>query len=472
MSAKPYIAAILVFLVILQLATLSSAQKACRIGVHEDIPGGLPWYFTVVFGDNRPGDTSSTRYPEAYYRLVHYLDLMRPFAVIGTGDHTGRGSKAQIDAFTASLWNISNVWVVEGNHDVGSPSSQAYWHSVVAPPMYYEDGIPGWRVVFFSTEIPWSQYSSLNSFLLEALNTSRSIILVFHRPLYPNINYNMDPRMASIVWHALSETSRVKLVLQGHWHGYLEAERRGVLFIITAGGGAPLYQRGGRHHFLVLILNPNGSFKAMPISLDEGELSIRSTGNGCVEVDNRLVGLDGKPVEVPVRIPFNVSKILVYAVLKAPPGSVEICCKALGNSVVRLESSKPLEWYVYLPTLPEARVNYTANGSSLEVNTSGFAPYTATEKCIATRTVTKTYVETETRVATSIVTEVKTSVTTITSPTTTVETITKTYTAYNNTPHTNPSGGEPGKILLALIIVALIIALSLVILLFARARTP
>ena len=378
-------AAMFVLAVILgSLGLATPSGNTCRIGVAEEIPWGLPWYHVAVFGDNRPGDVSSTHYPRVYLRLIEELGAIRPFGVIGTGDHTGHGSRAQINAFMESLSNTSNVWVIEGNHDIGSSSDLAYWHRVIAPPMYYVDSLPGWRIVFFSTEIPWDQYGALQSFLSRALATNRSVVLVFHRPLYPRINYNMGERMADIVWRAIKDSGNVRLVLQGHWHGFLEARRNDTLFVVTAGAGAPLYQPEGRHHYVILIFSNRG-FSLIPVSLEEGGLRVENRGQNRIAVLNHLRAINGSPITVPVRIRLRGTG--VYAVLQAPQGETELTYDMRGD-IVEARLSRPAEWYIYAPTEPKARVNYTANSTMLLLSVEGLAPYTVTSTCTETETIT------------------------------------------------------------------------------------
>jgi len=49
------------------------------------------------FGDNRPSDTTSVVLPPVFKEIVKEIKVLNPLAVIGTGDHTGEGSIAQID---------------------------------------------------------------------------------------------------------------------------------------------------------------------------------------------------------------------------------------------------------------------------------------------------------------------------------------------------------------------------------------
>jgi predicted phosphodiesterase len=318
------------------------------------IPQNLPWYFTLVFGDNRPSDTNSLFFPEPFYDFVKTARTTDPFAVIGTGDHTGRGLMEQINRFVEAVVGIENFWVIEGNHDLESGGD--YWRSVVAPSMYYRDGFPGWRIVFFSSEVPYGEYGKVKNFLEQALNTSRNVILVYHRPIYPKINYNMDTQLSRIVLEVINKYGNVRLALQGHWHGFAEQKVGNTTFIITAGSGAPLYQSGGVHHYLYLILYPNGTIHYTPIMIKETiKVYLREGG---LTVENLAEDIGGEAVSHPIRIKIMYNHVPVYIVALAPPGNTTFTYK-IKNNTITVNADRNLEWYLYIPTYPKAILNAT-----------------------------------------------------------------------------------------------------------------
>lgn len=428
-GALRYTAMILAALTI--LASIMLAQGALAYpGIREIPPQGLPWYPIAAFGDNRPEDTAATELPRTYYQLVDEVKALRPFALIGTGDHVGAGRLDQIITFLNTLTGIENVLVIEGNHDIGPAHS--YWLEEVAPEMYYWDGIPGWRVILFSTEISRAEYGELKSFLDSALNTSRHVILVFHRAAYPDIGYNMDPGMRSILMNEIREYGNVEIALQGHWHGFAEETVNGILFIITGGAGAPLYQSGGRNHYLYLVLEPSGEYGVIPVALgpESGGVGVTQYGDK-VLISNTKLTINGSPVKVPVRVRLPIKGVDAYAVMMAPPGTTIIKAAVENNKIVA-STNASTRWYIYYETPDGVVVNSSDDGLVLTLPmppSTAYVTLTATTHELIQETVTITLPRTTTK--TTTVTATETLVTTAT------ETVTETHTSTLTTTYTN-----------------------------------
>lgn len=422
-SLKPtlVIPVVAIILVSIALAQGTSAYP----GIRETPPQGLPWYPIAAFGDNRPEDTVATELPNAYYQLIDEVRASRPFALLGTGDHVGAGRLDQIIIFLNTLVDIENVLVIEGNHDIGP--AYKYWLEEVAPRMYYWDGLPNWRIVLFSTEIPVAEYQSLENFLDTSLNTSRHVILVFHRPAYPDVGYNMDPGMKSIIMNEIRRHGNVKIALQGHWHGFAEESINGTLFIITGGAGAPLYQSGGRNHYLYIVLEPGGNYEIIPVALGpgSGDIVVNQEGSELI-VSNTKLGINGSPVKVPVRVRLPIDGVDAYAVMMAPPGMTAVEAVAEDNEIVA-NINASTRWYIYYETPEGTIVNSSDNGHILSLplpSSTGYVTLTATTHELIEETVTVTLPRTTTRTVTATTTE---TVTTATTQTVT-ETITKSRT--------------------------------------------
>ena len=421
-------------------------------GIRTHVPQGLPWYPLAAFGDNRPEDTASVDLPSTYHQLISEVLAARPFALLGTGDHVGSGRLDQIIEFLNTLVGVENVLVIEGNHDVGPAHS--YWLKEVAPEMYYWDGLPGWRVVLFSTEISRTEYGKLRAFLDTALNTSRHVILVFHRPAYPNVNYNMDPSMRSILMDEIRKFGNVEIALQGHWHGFAEELVNGTLFIITGGAGAPLYQSGGRNHYLYIVLEPGGGYEVIPVALGpgSGDLVVERSGSE-VTIVNTKVGINGSPVKVPVRVRLPIEGIDAYAVMMAPPGATTVSAVVEDGRIIA-STNGSTEWYIYYETPGGAAVNASDDGSSLSLPappSTGYLTLTATTHELIEETITVTLPRTTTRTVTETATE--TIATTATR--TIIETVTETgieTTTYTVT--AAPSTGTPSAADIGMAVIA------------------
>ncbi len=320
----------------------------------EDIPTNLPWYPVIVFGDNRPSDTSSIKYTNTYYSLVNEIRVINPLAVIGTGDHTGKGTRSQISEFVRTMRGLSNVWVCLGNHDLKS-NELSYWVSQVAPEFYRIDSIAGWSIVFANSDVERSRMDRE----LERLFThnNRSYILVIHRPLYPNVGHNIWSEVRGVVEKYIRDYN-VKLVLQGHWHGYAAMEKDGVEYIITGGAGAPLYHDPAKipgaivahkYHYLYLILYPNGTYSYTPVYIHGGEIVVKKINSSSWIITNTKTDLWLNHIEIPVRIKTKIADQIYNIVLLANPnGKTVVSYRINGDKLYFYINSS--RWYVYTKT--------------------------------------------------------------------------------------------------------------------------
>jgi 3',5'-cyclic AMP phosphodiesterase CpdA len=95
-------------------------------------------------------------------------------------------------------------------------------------------------------------------------NTGRSIFVFMHKPTFdPSQIYRdhvMSGRRVTEELMALFKKYQVKMVVTGHIHGYARAERDGVIYLVTAGAGAPLYlpaDFGGFYHYVKITVDGN-----------------------------------------------------------------------------------------------------------------------------------------------------------------------------------------------------------------------
>ena len=319
------------------------------------IPDNLPWYPLVVFGDNRPDNIHAIKYSNVFYRMMREMEVINPLAVIGTGDHTGTGSKEQIDYFIETMSRFDNVWACLGNHDLINGELN-YWIENVAPEYYYIDNIPGWRIVFINSED--SDIQRLRLITEDMLkDTNRSIILVVHRPLYPNVEHNLWDRGGEFFQSIIQLVNRynVKLVLQGHWHGFASQKINGVEYIITAGAGAPLYYKPsavenatvvtGKHHYMILILYPNGEYTYTPVDVSAGNIEVRRLNETTILIHNTKLDLWSEYIKLPIRVNITVYNETYNVVLMANPGyTILSYTVSKGKIMIRTNSTN---WYIY-----------------------------------------------------------------------------------------------------------------------------
>ncbi len=365
----------------------------------EPIPKDLPWYPLIVFGDNRPRDTSSTYYSSIFYTIIREAKTINPVAVIGTGDHTGRGTRRQIDRFVETMEGLSNVWVCLGNHDLKSGEKQ-YWVSRVAPEFYRVDSITGWSIVFINSD---AHANTIKRKLRELMIYNNvSYIIVVHRPLYPNVGHNIYSDKRRAIEEYISRYN-VKLVLQGHWHSFASMVRNGVEYIITGGAGAPLYEEPSsvsgavivnKYHYLVLILYPNGTYTYNVVDPSRGSIAVEKLNETTWRIVNTKRDVWGNPITIPVRIKVEIDNKTYYVVVMTPPSKPVIVGYSIssGKPVFHVNTSN---WYSYglveglLQSTIETPWNTITTPSTTPSSTPATTPTTPTNTTETTPTENK-----------------------------------------------------------------------------------
>lgn len=292
------------------------------IGVREEIPGNLPWYPIIVFGDNRPNNSGEVEYNPVTYDMRDEFIVLNPFAVIGVGDHVWNGYVDQIQHFIETFKDVPNVWVVAGNHewnnkpyiDNSNREGVEYWRRHVAPDLYYKDDIPGWRIVFINLRLGYMDWDTVENWLEEnAFKTNRHLMVAFHEPVAPERDasdaiYEVQNKLIPIL-----DSVKPDIVVQGHIHCYHEGRRGPTLYMITGGGGAPKCKRYP-FHYVVFLLKPNGDYEYIPVSTTDGKIAVyeRKSENDThllwkYTILNTKKDIYGHPAWIPIRINIEIN---------------------------------------------------------------------------------------------------------------------------------------------------------------------
>ena len=130
---------------------------------------------------------------------------------------------------------------------------------------------------FADFDIQSEQYAWLEETL--AANTQAWLFVYFHIPPYSSVQDGLEDNVRQAL-PPLFERYGVDVVFNGHKHNYERNEVNGVTYIVTGGGGAPLYAIQEReptqaafalaHHFVLLEIDGD-HLKATVIS-NEGEV--------------------------------------------------------------------------------------------------------------------------------------------------------------------------------------------------------
>ncbi len=207
----------------------------------------------VVYGDNRNN-------PTIHRGIVQAIAKRKPAFLINTGDLVSNGddySQWGPMFFEPLADLISSVpyYPVPGNHE-GRGKLYTGFFSLPAPEYYYTFHYGNTKFVAIDSSLRQANYlasgSEQNRWIVKQLESDGAAwtIVVFHHP-----PYSSHPDRGSSVSHVallcpLLEKGKVDLVFNGHNHNYeriypMKDRKRddeaGVPYIITGGGGAPLY---------------------------------------------------------------------------------------------------------------------------------------------------------------------------------------------------------------------------------------
>lgn len=196
------------------------------------------------------------------------IEKEHPAFVMNTGDLVDEGKNADdwIDFFTASpyLYN-STLYPVLGNHEnysrlyfsFFSLSFNDRWYSFENGPVHFIALDSNLRSRYRLAQYLW---------LLYELQTDRQpfTIVIFHHPPYSSGTEHGNSSWFQRFWVPVFEHFQVNIVFNGHDHDYERSIVNGITYIVTGGGGAPLYDVGHSpwtiysektYHYCLLTVN-------------------------------------------------------------------------------------------------------------------------------------------------------------------------------------------------------------------------
>lgn len=213
---------------------------------------GAPFLF-VVYGDTRSNASSHERVVE---RIRHDV----PDFILGTGDMVDDGSKEKewqiFFDIERDLLRENVLFPSLGNHDrQGRGRTADNFRTFFAlpenspdPERYYAFSYAGARFLVLDSNAYSFSLSDQTDWIEQQLQAAqlspdiKHVFVIMHHPPY-SISLHGGQRELRERWTPLFERYRVSAVFSGHDHVYSRAERSGVRYFVTGGGGAPLYPR-------------------------------------------------------------------------------------------------------------------------------------------------------------------------------------------------------------------------------------
>jgi 3',5'-cyclic AMP phosphodiesterase CpdA len=217
----------------------------------------------VVYGDSQ-GEWDGW---QTVRIVAQAIEQEQPLFVLKTGDCVDEGWNRTHWAayFTASSFlHNSTLYPVLGNHENYSGLFFAFfslpfnerWYSFKNGPV---------RFIGLNSNRP-DRYRFYQYFwLCHELQTHEELFTVvfFHHPLYSSSNHG-NLTFLQKIWGPVFERYHVDVVFHGHDHNYERCYVNNVTYIVTGGGGSPLYDNGHSpwtvysektYHYCLLTVN-------------------------------------------------------------------------------------------------------------------------------------------------------------------------------------------------------------------------
>jgi len=216
-------------------------------------PPMQPDFSFVVYGDTRTGIAD-------HQSVVGLIVALAPDFVIHTGDMVNKGGDvAEWDTFFSveqDLLRSIPQFPVIGNHeqehgnyfDAFHLPNNERWYSFD----YGQVHFVMLQVDGFADYAPGTpQYEWLENDL--ASSNQKWKIVTFHQPVYSSGEYGRGPHVKALQNYLvpLFERHNVSMVFSGHDHLYERSVANEITYIISGGGGAPLYDQGNDNLYSV-----------------------------------------------------------------------------------------------------------------------------------------------------------------------------------------------------------------------------
>jgi 3',5'-cyclic AMP phosphodiesterase CpdA len=216
-------------------------------GSFKTAPAGPADFKFVVYGDTR------TRH-EMHQRVVDAIVKTDPDFVIHTGDLVSNGTDAALwprfFAIEKELLRKAPIYTVLGNHERNTPQFYDFF-DVKTPYFSFDWGnvhfilldtdlgnMPG-RDAFWAEQTKWLEAD------LKGSGKAAMRIVVFHHPPFTAVKKRQEEGKQVRELVPLFEQYKVAAVFAGHDHNYQHHLKNGIHYIVTGGGGAPLYPVDG-----------------------------------------------------------------------------------------------------------------------------------------------------------------------------------------------------------------------------------
>ena len=226
----------------------------------------------VVMGDSRDNDP-------AFHKTLKMIKALKPLFVLHGGDIVNRGCKEEIDRFLEMIKKTSPdmpIFVVIGNHEICSRAKdraeeKRYFEEHVAPLNYVVDLKPlNTRVVMLDNADYALNASQLSYLKMKLAPDRRHQFVAMHVPPATGRWFFHTFKKGAPELIQILADKKVDSAFFSHLHLYDEMEVRGVRYILTGGGGAPLTPLGFGYagYHVVVVTVKNGQVTTQMMAVD------------------------------------------------------------------------------------------------------------------------------------------------------------------------------------------------------------
>jgi acid phosphatase type 7 len=251
---------------ILLILSIASLGLTCSPSVTAE----LPTHAIVVYGDSRSGTL-------VHRAIVRSILKTEPTAVFHTGDLVNDGSSsadwATFNSIASELIESTPFYPALGNHDL---PPQLFFDNFDLPnnERWYSVDVDGLHFVVLDSNFditPGSeQYDWLEADLKEASNGF--VAVVFHQPLMSTGRHGSDVGLSDILTPLFREYD-VELVINGHDHDYERSFKDGIYYVVTGGGGAPLYDQASASPYSQVF---DSAYHFCTLSVADGKVTVEA----------------------------------------------------------------------------------------------------------------------------------------------------------------------------------------------------
>jgi Icc-related predicted phosphoesterase len=211
------------------------------------IPLGSREFKEFVFavgGDSRGGD-------EVYLQILRQVEEDDAAFFVNTGDLVNNGTTEEFKHFSELMHDFTiPFFPVPGNHDSPDGLLDEFLEYSGAPAEHYSFDYGQGHFVVIDSHLGGLRNREIDWLEADLSSTDQPLKLVFlHHPPFDPDGTDHIMLHGNEKFMALIEEYEVSYVFAGHIHAYVEGLRNDVRYIITGGGGAPLYGAGHPNAF-------------------------------------------------------------------------------------------------------------------------------------------------------------------------------------------------------------------------------